>query len=371
MIMEFLQMFFTSFGEMFLEMSFYMMLGLFFVGLCHVYVPKEQVLRHLGSDGFGSVVKASLVGVPLPLCSCGVVPTAVELKKSGASNGAVISFLISTPQTGVDSIFATYSMMGWVMAIFRPIAAFASGMIGGAVINGVAKHEVIMQSDHAHEACDCHSCHSDCACCHEEVHQHTDCDCGCDEERSKRKLPRFLQVFTYAYGGFLDEIAVHFLIGMVIASLITTFVPTDLFVSLGLSEGVLAMLCMVIIGLPMYICSVSSIPIALALITKGLSLGSAFVFLFTGPVTNIASLLVLRKALGQKITGLYVACVVVCSLSFGLLLDALVKTFDFSLLRAGSVVSSGIAHADAFHIVIAVIFGGLIVKGILLLFVKK
>lgn len=137
--MDNLENFINNFVDMFVHMSFYILLGLLCVGILHVFIKRESILKHLGKHKFSSIVKASAVGVPLPLCSCGVVPTAIELKKGGASNGAVISFLTSTPQTGIDSIFATYSLMGIIMAIFRPIAAFISGIISGIVVNFFAK----------------------------------------------------------------------------------------------------------------------------------------------------------------------------------------------------------------------------------------
>ncbi len=388
--MERITSFCANFLDMFVDMSLYILIGLLCVGLLHVFVKKESILRHLGARRFSSVVKASVVGVPLPLCSCGVVPTAVELKKDGASNGAVVSFLVSTPQTGVDSIFATYSLMGLVMAIFRPIAAFTSGIIAGSIVNLFAKDD---QGDltvavpscgcgceaehaHAHEhahaeaascGCGCETEHAHAetahACCE---HAHTEtpscsptCGCGHSTPTSGNKL---LDVFRYAFGDFLDEISVHFVVGMLIAAAITTFLPADFFVTLGLHKGLLSMLAMVLIGLPMYICSVSSIPIALSLMTRGLSLGGGFVFLFTGPVTNIASILVLSKALGKKITGLYVASVIVCSLIFGTLLDFAADTLGLTITAGSGTATHG--EAGALTIAAALFFAALILKGL-------
>lgn len=342
-----------NFVCMFISMSFYIMLGLLFVGILHTYIKREKVLKLLGKDKFSSVVNASIVGVPLPLCSCGVVPTALQLKKDGASNGAVTSFLISTPQTGVDSILATYAMMGPFMALFRPIAAFISGIIGGGVVNTFAKEEVININSNTNCGCSTHKSTTRCS----------------TPKLVKRNIPakknntkKILKVFKYAYGEFLDEISSHFIIGIFLASIITTFVPTDFFINLGLNEGIFGMLSMVLIGLPMYICSTSSIPIAMSLMTKGLSLGSAFVFLFVGPVTNIASILVLSKALGKKITTMYMSLVIICSLGFGFILDWFVG--NNTLILDNALSHSVHGHAGIFTNVIAFIFAILLIKSI-------
>ncbi len=370
-----LGLFLENFLDIFVDMAFYLMLGLFFVGLLNTFVKRDKVLKHLGSPKFSSVVKASMVGVPLPLCSCGVVPTAIQLKRSGASNGAVISFLISTPQTGVDSIAATYSIMGGLMAVFRPIAAFCSGILGGAVVNLLAKNETMNLEQYA-GACSCETPASSCcsetpassccsetpasscacetpassccsetpasSCCSETPASSCACEtpasscacetpassccsetpassCACETPASSccsetpassccsetSSLPagkenKLFRAIRYAYCDFLDDISTHFLVGIFLASLISTFLPADFFINMGMNQGFLSMISMVLVGVPMYICSTSSIPIALSLISKGISLGSAFVFLFTGPVTNIASILVLSKVLGKE-----------------------------------------------------------------------
>ncbi len=383
--MELLQTFIDNFIDVFIDMSFYIMLGLLFAGILHEYVPREKVLKHLGKDSFSSVVKASAVGVPLPLCSCGVVPTAIELKKDGASNGAVTSFLISTPQTGIDSILATYSMMGLFIALWRAIGAFIAGIVGGAIVNLVAKdekfnidapvpscgcgteHNETANHEHsaqAHSACACDTKASACGCTPAPVAQPScgsgGCGCGGHSEPSSAKgFAKVISALKYGFVDFLDEITGHFLLGMFLATIISTFLPADLFVSLGLNEGVIAMLAMVLVGLPMYICSTASIPVAISLIGKGLSFGGAFVFLFTGPVTNIASLLVLAKTLGKKITTLYLSIVIIISIVLGLLLDFIIATFGLENLNL--VAASGEHGPNAFYIISSVIFAVLIV----------
>lgn len=376
--MEILLEFGDNFIDMFMEMSIYIMIGLLCVGILHTFVKKDSILKHLGKDKFSSVVKASAAGVPLPLCSCGVVPTAIELKKGGASNGAVISFLTSTPQTGVDSIFATYSLMGGVMAIFRPITAFCSGIISGAVVNIFAKNDDGYTSDVS--SCCSSSSKSCCGSTKEqepeeiqEVIATSSCSCGCSASDTTItvKENKLISVLKYAFGDFLDEISTHFVFGMLVATAISTFLPADFFVSLGLNKGPVAMLAMVLIGLPMYVCSASSIPIAMSLMTKGLSLGGGFVFLFTGPVTNMASLIVLIKALGKKVTGIYVACVIACSMLFGALLDFISSPLALSFTEAGHHHHSSHGEESIFTIISAVIFAILVLKGLFVNAKKK
>ncbi|MDA3845022.1 MAG: SO_0444 family Cu/Zn efflux transporter [Vallitaleaceae bacterium] len=338
---------------LYIDMGYYMVIGLTLVGILHVYVNKKWVSKHLGNHSFGSVIKASLFGVPLPLCSCGVVPTAVYFKKNGASTGAVVSFLISTPQTGVDSIIATYGLMGPVLAIFRPFAAFISGIVGGGIVNLFArnKDQVVLTSrvpdgltksaeegfiknsaaplDSPIDASLDNTPEIDCGC------SNHGCEQGCEDDISEMKNDSFStklrKMFSYAFGEFLDDIVIHFIVGLIVAALITTLIPDQFFSDLGVNSGIIAMLIMIVIGLPMYICSTSSIPIAIALILKGFSPGAAFVFLFVGPVTNAASLALIGKALGKKITIIYIVTVSALSIAFGYLLDFLLNTFDLSL----------------------------------------
>ncbi|MDE5959958.1 MAG: permease, partial [Muribaculaceae bacterium] len=124
MITEFL----ATFWAMLCEMAPYLLLGFLFAGMLHAFLPASFYNRHLGRPGFWSVAKAAMFGVPLPLCSCGVIPTAMSMRRQGASRAATVSFLISTPQTGVDSILATGSLLGWPLALIRPIAAFATAL---------------------------------------------------------------------------------------------------------------------------------------------------------------------------------------------------------------------------------------------------
>ncbi|MBM2813681.1 MAG: Permease [Ignavibacteria bacterium] len=282
--------------RLFFEMAPYLILGLFFTGLLHVFFNKDMVVRHVGNNNIASVIKAALFGVPLPLCSCGVVPTAIYLARNGASKGAVVSFLISTPQTGIDSMIATYGMLGWLFAIFRPIASFVMGIFGGLVVRFTENKQPVIETAKFNSTSDL-------------------------SDIPKGFLPKAKEMFQYSFIEFLDDISVQFIFGLVISGLISYFVPNEFFGNLGVTNGIPGMLIMIIVGIPMYVCATASIPIALTLMAKGFSPGVAFVFLAAGPATNAASLMIITKTLGKRIAILFVATISISAMAFGLLLD--------------------------------------------------
>lgn len=288
----------------FADIAPYMLLGLTFAGILHVFVDKDFVARHLGGHNAASVVKAALLGVPLPLCSCGVLPVAMSLRKGKASDAATISFLISTPQTGIDSIVATWGMLGPVYAIFRPIAALVMGIAGG-----LATIPFSPKPEHHHEH---PKGQFSCNLCFEQVpHSHS------FRYRAKR-------VFTYAFHDFLDDISVQLALGIVASGIIAFFLPSNFFEKY-LGNEFLSMLVMVAVGIPMYICATASIPIAVALMLKGLSPGAAFVFLAVGSATNISFMLVIADVMGKKILGVYLTTLTLLSIGMGFALDAIFR----------------------------------------------
>jgi uncharacterized membrane protein YraQ (UPF0718 family)/copper chaperone CopZ len=300
------------FGALFtlaVDMGFYMTIGLVLVGVLNIFIKKQWIAKHLGGAGIWPIIKASIMGVPLPLCSCGVVPTGLYLKDQGASSPSAISFLISTPQTGADSIIATYGLMGPLFAWYRPIAAFVSGVVGGIAVRLFGDKDYNSIGDAQNS----------------------------DEEVKAPLKKRAVSSFKYAFGEFLDGIALHFLIGLVIAAVISVVIPADFIASIGLGSGIVSMLIMIAIGAPMYICSTSSIPIAVMLMAKGLSPGAAFVFLFMGPFTNAASLILVSKKFGRKTTVVYFLSTAVSAIGFGYLLDFItsVTNVKFSFLATG------------------------------------
>jgi len=283
-------------AKIFADMAPYLLLGIVFAGLLNIFFNKDMVAHQIGKNNLASVFKAALLGVPLPLCSCGVIPSAVYLSKSGASKGSVVSFLISTPQTGIDSIVATYGMLGWVFAIFRPIAALAMGIAGGAVIKFFDKEKNIKLIDK----------------------QFIPNAATAEPSGIKQKIRTAAR---YSFVEFLDDISSQFIVGVFIACLISFLIPDDFFQKSAINSGIAGMALMVLVGIPMYVCATASIPIAITLMMKGFSPGVAFVFLATGPATNAASLAIIIKMLGKKTTALYLAVIIISSIALGYLLD--------------------------------------------------
>ena len=276
------------------EFSPYLILGCFISGLLSIYLTVEIVQKYLGKKSITSVFLASLLGVPLPLCSCGVIPVSAYLSKHGASKGSVTSFLISTPQTGIDSIFITYGMLGPVFAIYRPIVAFISGIFGGSIVHAFDNDDISAQVD---------DCSDDC----------------CDENHSKSKIYKILH---YGFIRLPLDIVNPLIIGIILSALIIVLIPSNYFDYVG--SGMLGMIIMLFLGLPTYVCATASVPIAFALYTKGFSLGAMLVFLMTGPATNITTMTVIYKVLGRKNLFIYLLSIIVCSISAGLFFDLFV-----------------------------------------------
>ena len=300
------------------EAAPFLILGLFVAGLLRVFLSAALVTRYLGQGRVRSVVMASVLGVPLPLCSCGVLPAALAIRKQGANDGAVTSFLISTPATGVDSIAITYALLGPIMAIARPIVAFITGVATGFVqtISGKPISHTLTKSKPD-------PCHVD-ACCNGE-------ECPPEEHTRHHSFPQKIGAgLRYAFVDLLGEISGWFLLGVLIAGAITFAVPEEL-MGKYLGRGLLTMLIMLIVGIPLYVCSSASTPIAAALILKGLSPGAALVFLMAGPATNAAGLTVVAGMIGKRAAAIYLGGIVVCSVAMGLLLDAMLGAFGWSV----------------------------------------
>lgn len=285
--MEFAKDTIISFWELLVEMAPYLLLGFLIAGLLNGLIPRKFIVKHLGKSNFSSVLKASIFGIPLPLCSCGVIPTGISFREQGASNGATISFLTSTPQTGVDSILATYSLMNWPWAVIKPIIALISGVTSGLIVNKVSP--------------------------------------GRKEEIATKEQPFprkswFDRIFKYAFIDFLSDISRWLLLGLFLAALITVFIPDHLF-STSLSDPYLNMGIMLIASIPVYVCATGSIPIAATLLLKGMNPGAVLVFLLAGPATNLATITVVWKSMGKKIAMIYVGSLMLMSIFFGVLLD--------------------------------------------------
>lgn len=283
-----------------LELAPSLLVGLFIAGLIHAYVPSAVIRRGLSRPDLGSVVRASLVGVPLPLCSCGVIPTALGLRRQGASPGAATSFMISTPQTGVDSILVTAAFLGWPFAIFKLVAAFVTGVVGGELVNRTLPAEPAPSEDAARQSE--------------------------DDKRPKGWLARITEAVRYAIFDLLGAINSWLIIGVVAAALVTVITPADFFADRPWADGLLGMLVMLAIALPLYVCTTASVPIAASLIAAGLPAGSALVFLMAGPATNLATIGAVFRTLGARVLFVYLGTVVVMSLGFGLVFEQLLTS---------------------------------------------
>ncbi len=293
--MEMIQTLLLEFWNTVGEMSPYLLFGFFMAGLLSMFISTALVERHLGGGGFWPVLKASLLGVPLPLCSCSVIPVSMSLHKHHASKGATISFLLSTPQTGVDSILVTYSLLGPVFAVFRPIAALITGVLGGSLTT-------LMTSGRETSA-EQEACHD--ACC-------------CEGKRSNRLWAGL----RYGFVTLPRDIGKPLMIGLLIAALVSVLIPDGFFAE-KLGTGIFAKLAMMVLGIPVYVCATASVPVAAAMILKGLTPGAALVFLITGPATNAASLITIWKTLGRRAALAYLISVVLCSLGSGMILDGI------------------------------------------------
>lgn len=287
--------------ELINRMSPYILLGFFLAGVMHAFVPNGLYQKYLGTKSFRSVLNAAILGVPIPLCSCGVIPTAMSLRKEGASKGAAVSFLIATPQTGIDSIIATYSLMGLPFALLRPIAALFTALFGGQMVNLTDndKNETAPSKTKA-----------------------------CSSVKSSFK-DKVIETFRYAYVEMIQDIGRWLIVGLVVAGLITVFVPESFF-ALFAGNSLLSMLLVLVFAIPMYLCATGSIPIAVALMMKGLSPGTALVLLMAGPAVNAASMLVVGKVLGKKTLIIYILSITLGAILFGLGIDYLLPPEWFS-----------------------------------------
>lgn len=295
--------------ELLRESSIYIIFGLLVSGILRVFLSPNTVAKHLGEGRFKSVIKAALIGIPIPLCSCGVLPAAASLKKQGANNGAATAFLISTPESGVDSMAITYALLDPIMTVVRPVSAFLMGTFAGVTEN-ILNSKVEQRTLRADMSCPVDGC-CDGKTCSPEVHN-----------RHHTFMEKITAGLWYAFNDVWNDLAGWFFAGLLLAGLISTIIP-DQIIQTYLGGGFQSMLLMLIIGIPLYICATASTPIAAALILKGVSPGAALVFLLAGPATNITSLTVLMRILGRRATIIYLASIALLSVLFGLAVDQL------------------------------------------------
>ncbi len=320
-----------NFLDLSAEASPWLLLGLLIAGLMKAWVPSKVLSKHLG-QGKSAIIKAALIGAPLPLCSCGVIPVATELRRSGASASATSSFLVATPETGIDSVSVSYALLGPVFAVYRPFAAIMSAIITGLLVSTIKEEDIKSpHQDNADEKSNC--CGNKEAIKIKEAPKETSSCCANKEVAPIKKENIFIsktkQGVYYASTKLIDDIIIWLFIGLVFASLVRTFLPEEFLLSYG--SGLPAMLLMIVISIPMYICATASTPIAAGFIMAGLSPGTALVFMMAGPATNISTLGVIRNEMGSAVLIRYLLGVALCALGFALILDFALNFYDINI----------------------------------------
>ncbi len=326
--MDHLLNFLTNLLELSLSAAPWLVLGLIVGGLIHAVIPMSFLEKHLGGQGIIPVIKAALLGAPLPLCSCGVIPAALGLRKAGASKQSTVSFLVSTPETGVDSVMITYALLGPFMAIVRPIAAIVSAITAGLLVGKTEEDHLINNETNDQET----SCCSSKVEPESVVEEPSSCCSGSDSDQESQS-PNFFQKASegirYAFTDLFTMLLFWLCIGLLFAAAMKTFIPTSFLTEWG--SGLPGMLVMMVIGIPMYVCATASTPIAAGFMLAGVSPGTALVFLMAGPATNISTLGVIGKELGRKSLIAYLTGVGVVALIAGLITDYLVGKFGIDI----------------------------------------
>lgn len=336
-MLNYIKTYLTELLELTNEMAPYLLLGFFFAGILHVFIKEERIVRFMGGRNFRSALNSSLIGIPLPLCSCGVIPTGVSLYKNGASKGSSVSFLVSTPQTGVDSVLVTWSMLGLPFALARLVIALITGVFGGGLTNLFTKK---------------------------------DPKAPIREVRSQRKGNKLQQFVNYAFVEFLQDISKWLLIGLGIAALIAVVVPDDFFTQY-INIPILSMLIVLAASVPLYVCATGSVPVAAVLLMKGLSPGAALVFLMAGPATNAATMTVIGNSMGRKTLFAYLASIIGGALAFGLIIDYAFPADFFTAAIPG--MQNGHTHEVLpywLKLTSTIILGLLIINGLIQRFFK-
>ncbi len=334
MLMSFL----THFIQLLIESAPWLLLGFIIAGLIKGLIPAEWMHKHLGNNSPMTVVKSALIGAPLPLCSCGVIPAAMGLRRAGASKSSTTAFLIATPETGVDSVSITYAFMGWFMAVVRPIAAIITAIVAGLMVR-----QIDITDAHAHADTDEQNPQSSCcsskapepqesSCCSSKAPEPQKSSCCSSKEQANDKPQQptwWVKMKEGVQFSLLDlskDIALWLLIGLLLAAAIRTFIPTEWLTQWG--NGWQAFVVMALIGVPMYICATSSTPIAASLLFSGVSPGAVLVFMLVGPATNIATLSLVKQELGYKSLIAYLSSITLVSFVFGWLINLLAANYE-------------------------------------------
>lgn len=310
--------------DMALSAAPFLLLGLVVAGLIRPFIPEAVMRRWLGGRGFGAVARGAVIGAPLPLCSCGAIPTALALHRGGAGRGPTASFLISTPGIGVDSVLLTYALLGPFMVVGRVLGALVTAMATGLLLATAGRESVGGEAEAEGRNQPADEDDSGGACCASSA-----CGSGCggdepaaDTDASAPVGARLRGGLRYAFTDLLDDISLWIAIGLVVAGAILAFAPPELVASHG--DGLLVMVLMAVVGIPMYMCATAATPIGAGLLLAGVSPGAVLVFLLAAPVTSLATLGVLRREMGGRALALYLAAIAVTTVALGLLADGVV-----------------------------------------------
>ena len=325
----------------FVIMAPYLLLGFVIAGILSLFISAQMVQRHLGHGRFSSILKATLLGIPLPLCSCGVIPVGAMLRSSGAGKGATTSFLIATPQISIPSLLATYSLLGPVFALFKPLVAFTAGIAGGMAAEAVSDEKSTAHNDETVSKAD---------------------------TATEAPLPfssRILKALNFAFIVLPRDIGIPLLVGIALAGLIGSLLPPQIIPADGAYEW-LTMILMMLAAIPVYVCSTSSVPVAAMLVMKGLSPGAALVFLMTGPATNAATIATIDKLLGRRVTAVYLAAVALTALLFGFIINRVIDPATLPIVH-----THGHEMFNAQNIVMAILLLGILLNAIRTKFSRK
>ncbi len=345
--------FLFNFWQLFMISAPWLLLGLFVAALINVYLPKDFLNKHLGKEGMATTVKAALIGAPMPLCSCGVIPAALGLRRAGASKSATTAFLVSTPETGVDSISVSYVLLGPFMAIIRPIAAVTSAITAGLLVGRDTAKKELDDSVHATSCCAKKEAQQEI----EQAPAKTSC-CASKKAQKPSQKQKLLNAIEFSTNKLLSDTAKWLLIGLLFAAAIQTYVPQDFLLQWG--DGIVAMVVVILVSIPMYICATASTPIAAGLLLSGVSPGAVLVFMLAGPATNVATLGVVASELGKRAIVAYLFGVIAVAIAFGFLTNYLVD--EFNIVVAPALVSHEHVLPHWFELATAVLLGALLLR---------
>lgn len=367
-----------NFIDLFTESAPWLLLGLLIAGFMKWLVPMDLLQKHMGDNRLTSILKATFIGAPLPLCSCGVIPAAIGLRRAGASKSTTVSFLVSTPETGVDSISVSYALLGPFFAIIRPISAIFTAIYAGLLVkfftlnddDGVQR----VKNTEIEAKISCCSTNKTGItktkepkitkpCCDQpEKVEKTSC---CASKSTKEIKPTVFQLFKqsleFSTGKLLSDITKWLLIGLLLAAAIKTWVSTDFLTQWG--DGFVAMMVMAVIGIPMYICATASTPLAAGFLAAGLSPGAILVFMLAGPATNIATMGMIKQEMGSAVLLAYLFSLFTASIGFGYLTNWLIDTYNIIIPTVAA--NEHVMNTSFIYVLSALLLSALMIRNLI------